>query len=265
MSRSVWLAERLSLPPSVKAILFDMDGVLIDSITLDYNICNDLVRGFIDFDANITRELIRKGFALSAPDFWRWLLKEIAVSFSQSQFHALLSEYEDARRTSSYALNPGISDILEDAAKRGLKMAVVSNNPTGDVATILDKAGILSRFDIINGNDQKALRKKPSPDTYLNAAQRMAVDIAECAIVEDSILGIEAGSRSGAYSIGVATGGDTFEELSASRKAHVCYWSFLPKKIDLQFSDVLVKRIVTPNEFVSHMIEHIAWRLGVAI
>ena len=49
MVRPIWLADRLALPRSTKAILFDMDGVLIDLIQLDYEICQDLFSRFVEF------------------------------------------------------------------------------------------------------------------------------------------------------------------------------------------------------------------------
>ena len=79
------------------------------------------------------------------------------------------------------------------------------------------------------------------------------------------MIGTEAGWRSGAYSISVATGGELFQAMSESGIAHVCYTCFRPKTVNVSLGNVLQKNITTPNEFVSHMIEHIAWRLGASI
>lgn len=260
----IWIAERLLLPRSIKSVLWDMDGVLIDSIRLDFDICTELVRRFAKSEIDVPRQLIKDGFALSSEDFWVFILRRIGVSLRDDDFVNLLSEFEEARKTAIYQLNPGIEEILSDALARGMSMAVVSNNKRHDVTKILKNAGIANYFSVIVGNDHDNLRKKPAPDAYLEAARLMNIPTESCAVIEDSIIGIQAANNAGAYSIGVSTGGDTLDQL-AKTGARICFASFNPWKLHLATGNVLQKAISTPNEFVSHMIEHIAWRLGSSI
>jgi len=258
-------ANRLSLPDSTRAILWDMDGVLIDSIGLDYEVCTMLVQQHVDDRAIVTRDLVQTGFALSPPDFWRFLLRELDLQCEAEDFNRLLSQYEHERRTASYPLNPGIGELLRETAQFRLHMAVVSNNHTDDIDRVLRNTGIRDWFDVIVGNDNDGLRKKPHPDAYLRAAQLLEVPIEKCAVIEDSLLGTEAGRRAGAYTVAVSTGGDAFDNLSASGNADICYTQFGAIALELIIGSVLAKEIATPNEFVSHMIEHIAWRIGASI
>jgi len=84
-------------------------------------------------------------------------------------------------------------------------------------------------------------------------------------IIEDSLVGVEAGYRAGGHVIGVATGGADFAALAQSHYTHQVYSSFKVNQFNFQFGDVRQKKIVTPNDFVSHMLEHIAWRLGLCL
>ena len=216
------IAGRLAIPSSVKAILWDMDGVLLDLIKLDYAVCNVLLKKIISPDANIPQTLIRLGFALAPADFWKFMLSEAKIQHTEAQLSELIRSYEKERLRATYELADGIEAIVAEAARAGLSMAVVSNNATADVEKIILDAGISSSFRTIIGNDL-GVPKKPAPDTYLLAAQRLEVDISKCAIVEDSLLGLEAARRAGAFSIGVSTGGTSFEALSDSPFSDVCY------------------------------------------
>ena len=105
-------------------------------------------------------------------------------------------------------------------------MAVVSNNPEAEVVAITENSGILPLFDLVVGNDGKGRAKKPAPDSYVFAAQTLAVPISECAVIEDLVLGLNAGRAAGAYTIGVASGAESFAHLAASQLADVCHTAF---------------------------------------
>lgn len=261
------LAERLFCPDNIESIMWDMDGVLIDSLGLDMDVCNRLLREHFGPDVQVTREFIASIFAYSPEDFWKLILEHIQTEFqvrhAESHFSEMLEVYEKARRTVAFELNPGIVEILDDARERGLKLAVVSNNPTEDVKASLANAGIFDKFHQVVGNDIKRLEKKPAPDTYLLASELLGVRPEKSTVVEDSLLGAKAGFNAGCFVVGVATGGDSFSALGNSGYAHQVYRKFKIPQVELHFGNVRDKKIDTPNDFVSHAIEHIYWRLGV--
>ncbi len=257
------LAETLDVPDHTQALLWDMDGVLIDSLGLDHEICSGLLlRHCGGGGGAIPAAVIREGFALSPHDFWRLILERLGLVVAPDVLGRLVDEYEEERRGARFPVLPGVTAILAAARAAGLKLAVVSNNAHQDVVEILTRSGIAPLFDVIVGNDHGQFAKKPAPDTYLHAAASLAVDIARCVVIEDSLVGVEAGRRAGAYTVGVATGGTLLSDLLRSGDAAVCYRRFDRRQLELAFGDVRDKRIDTPNDFVSHMVEHIAWRLG---
>ncbi|MEZ4526625.1 MAG: HAD-IA family hydrolase [Desulfobacterales bacterium] len=265
-----YIAQRLLLPESVRAILWDMDGVLLDSLGLDQQICDEILHPYFGTHIRLGKAFIRSLFAYHPEDFWRLILdhvkKEYGIAETEKYFDEILRKYCEIRNNSVFETNPGIREILTDARKKGLKLAVVSNNPTADVKQVLDLSGILAYFDLVVGNDvHDNLKKKPAPDTYLFAAESLHVRPEHCAVIEDSVIGAQAGRASGAFVIGVATGGADFADLENSGFADRVYAAFAPNSLDLKFGKVTNKKIVTPNEFASHMAEHIAWRMGTEI
>ncbi|MEI8394839.1 MAG: HAD family phosphatase [Rhodospirillaceae bacterium] len=259
------LANILDVSDRTQALLWDMDGVLIDSLGLDHEICTGLLQKHCGGDRIIPATVIREGFALCPHDYWRFIIGRLGIELTPDALNSLVDDYEQERRRARFPILPGVVDILTAARAAGLKSAVVSNNAQHDVVEILTASGIAAHFDLIVGNDNGKLHKKPAPDTYLHAASTLSLDIGRCVVLEDSLVGIESGRRAGAYTVGVATGGTLLSALENSGNAHVCYQRFEERRIEIAFGDVRKKRIVTPNDFISHMVEHIAWRLGIAI
>ena len=224
------LAERLWIPADTQAILWDMDGVLIDSLSVYLVICNQFLTQHFGTHVTITNAFIRSIAAYEPVKFLGLILAFVEETYqvpeATNSLDNLLKTFRQTRRDYVIELNPGVSDILPAARCQSLKMAVVSNNPTTDIEYILKRSGIRDYFDSIVGNDIQQVAKKPAPDTYLLAAQLLEVNPKKCVVIEDTLIGIEAGYHAGCYTIGVATGGADFETLAHSQWAHKVYSSF---------------------------------------
>ena len=268
-TEQITIAERLWIPIDTQAILWDMDGVLIDSLSLDLVICNQFLAQRFGNHVTISTEFIRSLFAYDPVKFWEFILAFVKESYdipnASRMLDTIVHDFNQARHNCVFKLNPGIADILEAVKASQLKMAVISNNPTQEVKETLSRSGILEYFDTVVGNDIQDIAKKPAPDSYLLGANLLGVEPEKCAVIEDSLVGVEAGSSANCYPIGVATGGADFAVLERSQLVQQVYTSFARNSLALQFGDVTKKKIITPNEFISHAIEHIAWRLGVEI
>ncbi|MGB6165346.1 MAG: HAD family phosphatase [Pseudonocardiaceae bacterium] len=257
------LAGRLDIPECTAALLFDLDGVLLDSLSLDYEIVGKLLQEELNSVVEVPRSVIRENFPHAIPDFWRKISETCALGLAPEAILRLADKYKSHRRVADIATHDGIPEIIEAARGQGMPIGVVSNNPHGEIHEILAGTGLV--VDVIVGNDEPGLRKKPAPDTYQEAATRLGLQTSVCVAVEDSLLGAEAASTAGCYTVAVATGANSFSELSESSHVSRCYTSFTRCYVSLGRAGVMSKTLSSPNEFVSHMIEHIAWRLGCSI
>lgn len=256
------IAERLTVPDDTRALLWDMDGVLLDTLTQDCKLINQLLSAYSI--AEVPRLIVQEYFPYDLPEFWRLLLNRIGLEVSPDTFDQLIREHEKARESADISVHDGIVEILAEAKERQLQTAVVSNNPVADVDRMLVTAGLRGFFSVVVGNDDPELAKKPAPDPYLEAARRLGDPLPRVA-VEDSLLGAQAANAAGCWTVGVATGATDFETLSASRYVDRCYASFASSRIVLGREGVTKKSLVTPDEVVSHMIEHIAWWLNCSV
>ncbi|WP_354701328.1 HAD-superfamily hydrolase [Paraconexibacter sp. AEG42_29] len=255
------LSSRIRLPADTGALLWDMDGVLLDTLALELVAVQELVAARIPGAPHVSRETVRRLFALSIADFWRAILAAVGAEADEALVTDLTAELERVRTTGRAEVLPGVRELLDGAADAGLKVAVVSNNPASHVVELLERAGLAAALPIVVGNDQ-GLPGKPAPDMYLAGAAAVGLPPERCVALEDSLLGAEAGRSAGCWVVGVATGSATFAELKAAPTVDRAFRSFTPSTAVLAPGDVTDKRLDSPNEFVSHMLEHIAWRTG---
>ncbi|UTI65911.1 HAD family phosphatase [Paraconexibacter antarcticus] len=255
------LASRLRLPDDTGALLWDLDGVVLDTLSLEVGIVQDLLAEHVPAVAPVDREAVRRAFPHTIPVFWRLLLEGAGAEPDDALVRTLTDALEDARTTGAPAVLPGVRELLDAAAAAGLAVAVVSNNPVAHIEELLDHAGLRSAFAHVVGNDQ-GLPGKPAPDMYLAGAEAVGLAPARCVALEDSLLGAAAARAAGCHVVGVATGAATFGELEASADVDRAFLAFTPSTAVLAPGDVTAKSLRSPNEFVSHMLEHIAWRTG---
>lgn len=254
------LASRVEVPDDAAALLWDLDGVILDTLTLEYEVAGDLLR-----ERGIEKELplrvVRAAFPHPIPEAWRRMLTAIGEEPSDALVADLTDALESERAGRTLALLEGVAELMD----AGLPSAVVSNNPAVHIEEMLAEAGIRERVSAVVGNDGEGVRSKPAPDPYLAGAAALGLDPARCVAIEDSLIGARAAREAGCHVVGVATGAATFAELAASADVDAAYASFAVPEFRFEPGDVRRKALATPNEFVSHMLEHIAWRLGCAV
>ncbi len=222
--------EKLTLPDTTKAVLWDMDGVLIDSLGFDMVAVNRLLKKYFGRLFPLSRRYIKSIFAYDPKTFWQLIInrieKENKIKVSRQQIERIITDYSKMRQAVGFKLCQGIAKILAGLNRKNIKQVVVSNNPVKDIKKILTKSRINKKFNLIVGNDNETFAKKPAPDSYLFAIQSLDLTARGCVVIEDSEIGIKAGKAAGCYTIGVASGGATKNQLLKMRpKANKIYSS----------------------------------------
>lgn len=189
-----------------KAVLFDMDGVLVDSETV---IAEAAVRMFAR----------RYGLTVSHADFIPFVgagenryLGGVAehygltidIAQAKDWTYAIYRELAMAGEA-GMRLIPGAVDYVRACRAVGLRVAVASAADLTKVLINLEYLGLGDRdFDtILSGQDVE--HKKPHPEIYLEAARRVGVAAADCLVVEDAVNGIRAGVAAGARCLGITS------------------------------------------------------------
>jgi beta-phosphoglucomutase-like phosphatase (HAD superfamily) len=186
--------------PPLDALLLDMDGLLIDSEPLWFEIerafCR--ARGF-DWTAEHAAACIGRG-----------LQNTVAVMGQRFGFDVDPARDSAAlvggviARVGEMRLKPGASELLAGARGR-FALALASSSPRHLVHAIVDRFDLRSELRAIVTGDDVA-RHKPAPDIFLRAAAELGVPPARCAVLEDSLAGVTAGRAAGMTVIAVPEG-----------------------------------------------------------
>ena len=193
------------------AVIFDMDGVLVDSYHAHYEswrlLYEELGTTYTDaaFAADFgrtTREILRRTI--------QGELSDARVGELDARKEAL---YRDIIRANFPAM-AGAVELVQALAKDGFRLAIGSSGPPENVALVLEKlAGDRWLHVAVTGAD--VTRGKPDPEVFQIAAERLGVPPENCAVVEDAVHGIEAAHRAGMTAIAV-TGTATRAQLAAA-------------------------------------------------
>ena len=186
---------------AVRALIFDMDGTLVDNMPAHTAAWAEWHR--------------RRGMAFDASSFFGRtagrtdldIIGEILPGRPKAEFQALVDEKQAIYRElflPHRRLANGASALFDEADRLGLVMAVATAAPLPNVDFILDGLAIRHRFRAVV-SPALGLRAKPHPDMFLAAARAMGVPPTACVVFEDAPLGIEAAARAGMPVIAIGT------------------------------------------------------------
>lgn len=192
----------------LKALLFDLDGTLIDSMPHHHDAWVEWhKRRSLTIDAE-------RFFVETAGRTNAEILADMLPGQSHEALAALADEKEAIYRdiaSTRLALIAGTLELLDRAAERGLKLAVCTASTPKNIALAYQRFGIGDKVQT-TVSPADGLRGKPHPDIFLEAARRLGVDPAECLVFEDAPLGVEAARRAGMKAVALTTtmGADAF-------------------------------------------------------
>jgi HAD superfamily hydrolase (TIGR01509 family) len=182
----------------IEAVVFDLDGLLIDSEQVWDDVRENLAheRGG-RWHPGAQRDMM----GMSSPEWSRYMHETVGLRESPEEINRIVVE----RMVERYADGPPWIDGALDAVRRvaglyPLGLASASNRELIDLA--LDAGGIASLFRATVSSEEVA-RGKPAPDVYLEAARRLGADPAACAAVEDSHNGIRSAKAAGMACIAI--------------------------------------------------------------
>jgi HAD superfamily hydrolase (TIGR01509 family) len=183
------------------AVIFDLDGVLVDS----ESIWNDAKRELVEARGGRWRpEAARVMMGMSSPEWTRYLRDELGVDMPLDAISDAVVDRLGEIYRQRLPLLPGVTEAVRALGARWpLGLASSSNRPIIDL--VLSAAGLVDAFPVTVSSEEVA-RGKPAPDVYLEAARRLGVDPARCAAVEDSSNGLRSAAAAGMTVVALPNG-----------------------------------------------------------
>lgn len=179
--------------------IFDLDGTVVDSTAHYRETWAELIKEFgAEGDPDVylgrpTRDNFREllGEAVPEPEMEKHVTRQAQIGNAKM-------------RARGVQAHDGILDLIQGLYARGLKLAIATAAEKSNVEWTLTELGIREMFDAVV-TDQEVGHGKPAPDVYLEAMSRLGVDARHCAVMEDSVTGIQAAKAAGLRVIAVVT------------------------------------------------------------
>ena len=195
-----------------KAILFDMDGVLIES---EYLMRSSAIRALADYGVTARHEDFLEFTGMGEDRFVGGVAEKHGLVY-KTEMKELAYDYFGQKVKEEAHVPAGVKEMLEALHGMGLTLAVCSAADLRKVRYNLMAIGVEETIfsALVTGSD--VARKKPFPDIYLEGARRIGMDPEDCLVIEDAISGIQAAHAAGMDAVGVPT---TFSQQVLQEKA----------------------------------------------
>lgn len=187
----------------IKAIIFDLDGVLVSTDELHYRAWKALAgRLGVPFD-RAKNDRCRGISRMASLDI---VLEDAPTAYTQAEREAFAAEKNETYRAMLASLTPadtleGVMPTLAELRRRGYRLALASVSKNAPL--ILERTGLDRYLDAVaDGNC--ITRSKPDPEVFLKAAEKLGMACESCAAMDDALAGIEAGRAAGMLTIGFA-------------------------------------------------------------
>lgn len=183
--------------PTLRAVLFDLDGVLFDTEPQYIAFWRDIFARYLPSVEGGEKDRMAQTLSHLFETFFSGPMEHLRP--------VVLEALEKFEAGMAFPPVPGAEEFARECASRGLRTAIVTSSGHGKMARLrLARPGFTDRFGVVVDADDVS-RGKPFPDCYLEAAGRLGVEPGECAVFEDSLNGLSAATAAGMFRIGIPT------------------------------------------------------------
>jgi HAD superfamily hydrolase (TIGR01509 family) len=179
------------------AVVFDMDGTLLDTETVFREIVFDVCGG-LGFTMTDAVHLSMVGSSHETTN--RLLVEAYGVAFPYSMFEEQCRTMMRKRMALEVPVKAGVVELLDELRARDIPAAVATSSRSQHAIGHLGQAGLLDRFAAVVTRDD-VQNPKPHPEPYLTAARRLGVEPGRCLAVEDSHSGVRAAHAAGMQTV----------------------------------------------------------------
>lgn len=198
----------------LKAVIFDMDGVIIDSEPIYFKVANEI---FHELGIRVSEEEIHSYVGTTSKNMWSKIKQKHGldcpvgdlIKMEIDNYIDYLLYKEDIKPIDK------VTDFIEDLHKNNIKLALASSAARLSIKIIVKKFKLEDYFKIrISGEEIK--NGKPAPDIFLHASDYLDAKPDECVVVEDSTNGVKAAKAAGMKCIGYKNINSGNQDLSSS-------------------------------------------------
>ncbi len=198
-SKSMKNSHLSTLFSNAYAVIWDMDGILVDSESYHFTAHREALAAF---GVTLTEEYyIANGVSVDVLLFYRKAFKDAGQSLDdalfQKVFYRKLACYQQLQRDHGIKLIQPAITIVKRLYNNGVLMAIASQVDRDEVVRNLRGTSLLQYFPIIVSGGDFGLKKKPAPDIYLKATELLNIAPSSCIAIEDAVVGVKSAIAAG--------------------------------------------------------------------
>jgi HAD superfamily hydrolase (TIGR01509 family) len=183
----------VSAAERIEAVVFDMDGVLVDTEHLWDEVREALTE---EWGGRYTPEAQEAMMGMSSPEWSRYLHEVVGLREPPEVINAEVVRRMLERYEMDLPVVPGAVEAVRRLAREGYRLAVASSSSRERIDGVLRRLELTELFEVTVSSEEVA-RGKPAPDVYLETAHRLGLPPGRCAAIEDSASGIRAAHAAG--------------------------------------------------------------------
>ncbi len=210
------------MEPKFSAVLFDCDGVLVDSESITNSVLRQML---IEMGWDISaEECIRIFIGKALKDQWEPILEHTGVHIDEAWIASFRARRDEALRTDLQPITGAVEAVKAIHELYGENIACVTGADRAKVEMQLEIAGLSEYFGDRVFSGMECAKSKPAPDVYLAAAASLGIDPEKALVIEDTATGATAGIGAGATVFGFSNNGPTStapQKLLDAGAAHV--------------------------------------------
>jgi HAD superfamily hydrolase (TIGR01509 family) len=193
-----------------EAVIFDFDGTLADT---KKNIVRSFQKVLSEIGCVVDGYSIERRIGVGARPILRAALEDNKIPYTEELVEKLIAKYSSVRieLSSEVELFDGAVELL-DALYGRTRIALASMSERKVIDFLLKDRGLTKYFEVVLSANE-AVKMKPDPEIFLKCAKKLGVDPKQCAVIEDSVFGVEAAKRAGMKCVAIPSGSYTAEEL----------------------------------------------------
>ena len=195
----------------MRAVVFDMDGVIVDSESQWKALEAEFFRATVPAWRTEHHDKI---VGMGVEDVYQFLVREFDLALGKAEFLHRSDEIARKVYKQRVEIAEGFIPLALELKHKGIRTAIASSSPSRWIALVVDRFSLSPLLDEVVSADDVGGRTKPLPDIYLEAAARLKIPTVECLAIEDSSIGLLAAKRAGLRMAAFRTSHNTAQDLS---------------------------------------------------
>lgn len=213
----------------IKAVLFDMDGVLVNTEPLHYRIWKE---AFHNRGLEISFEGYKGCIGTTIAFLMDLILDQYGWDFREDK--RILEECkvieERILKEEGFPEMPGVREMMRKLHEAGFLLAIASSSSMSRIEAAMDHINVRQYLSLLN-SAENVIHSKPEPDIYLDTAAKLGLSPEECIVLEDSTNGSIAADRAGMICVGLDNPDSGDQNLERAKVVIKSLWEFTPELI----------------------------------